>query len=119
MTRSAALLARGVEYLAAAKDSRVARRWSIAYEEARTACELFAKAILLTKTGAYPRDHNVAPALFQAGLMPGGLDARELSRFLNDHTRGTYGFGDEPSEAEAERAAAVAQVVREHAEGLQ
>jgi HEPN domain-containing protein len=87
-----------------------------AYENARTAAELAAKAMLarngITATG---KDHNVAPALVQAGCWPGGGPGKRLSRFLGDFTRGVYGFSEPIAVRDAERALRLAEQVIEKA----
>lgn len=109
------LTERAEEYLEAARSSAEANRHSVAFDEARTACELFCKALLLAKTGTYPRDHNVAGPLYHAGLVPPGLDPRTLSNLLKSHTKGTYGFDDAPTGEDVAWALDIAERLAEHA----
>jgi len=61
-----------------------------AYECARTAAELAAKA-MLSQTGIPPKRHNVANLLVGAGRWP-AKEFKRLSQFMGDDTRGIYGF---------------------------
>lgn len=109
MNEAQRLKERAQEYLEAAEDSLKEGRLNVAYDEARTAAELAAKATLAGKTGSFPRDHNPAGKLFQEGLVPEGMNPKELSRLLGDHTRGTYGFQDPVEEEEVEDAVRTAR----------
>jgi HEPN domain-containing protein len=110
------LCARGQEFLDAARASRDAGRSAVAYEEARTAAELFAKALLLVRLGSFPHKHPVGGLLQQHGLIPSGVSPRALSRLLSDSTRGAYDVGDRPSDDEVEDAIALASRMRKAAE---
>jgi HEPN domain-containing protein len=98
------LLDRAEEYLRTAKAALDAEDWAPAFENARTACELAAKAIL-THIGKATsgKQHNVAPQLVQAGLWPGGDVGKRLSKFLDDYTRAVYGFTEPVTRSDAER----------------
>ena len=67
----------------------------VAFEAARHAAELAAKARLAEHGVPYRKEHNVAPALASRGLLPRGVDGAELSRILSAVTLGTYGY-DQP-----------------------
>lgn len=115
MTLWAKMMERAEQRLASAKDDLAAERLEVGYESARAAAELAGKAMLLAKTGSYPtKDHNVAGHLMQAKLLPQDVSPKDLSRFLDDYTRGDYGF-DKPVEArELRNAVQMAQrMVRE------
>lgn len=80
------------DWLATAEESRRAGRYHVSYEAARQAAELAGKVLLLRATGKFPKEHAIAGALAQAGVLPDTLDRRALQKFLQDFTRGTYGF---------------------------
>lgn len=109
----AAMRDRARQNLEAAEDSLAKDRLDVAFEEARTAAELYGKALLLQKTGDYPRDHRVGSALHQAGLIPATLDARKLSRLLASYTRGNYGFQEPVAAEEVIEALAMARTLRD------
>lgn len=94
MTSADDLRASAREWLAAAEDEREANRYNVAFEAARHAAELAAKAILYESTGSYPdRKHDVSGPLAQNNLVPQGVRASDLSKLLSEFTLGTYGFG--------------------------
>jgi HEPN domain-containing protein len=99
MDESANLLRLAVETLESAKDNanRTVPRLAVAFAEARHALELGCKVRLLQLVGEYPRRHDVAGDLFQAGGVPPEVDARRLDRLLRQFTRGEYGVGPNPS----------------------
>lgn len=74
-------------------EARSGRR-RVAFEAARHAAELSAKARLIESGRAPRREHNVAPDLVHAKLVPRSVDAARLSRLLSAATLGTYGFED-------------------------
>lgn len=105
MTIWAKMMERAEQRLASARDDQARGRLDVGYESARAAVELASKALLLAKTGSYPtKDHNVAGHLSQAKLLPPGVSPKDLSRLMDDYTRGDYGF-DRPVEARELRAA--------------
>ncbi len=110
------LLDRAEGYLRTARAALENGDLSPAYENARTAAELAAKAMLarhgVTATG---KEHNVAPQLVQAGLWPAGEPGKRLSRFLGDYTRGVYGFSEPVKPQDAERGLRLAGSVLERA----
>lgn len=116
MSEWSGMISRAEQRLASARDDLAANRHDVGYESARAAAELAAKALLLAKTGSYPtKDHNVAGHLQQAKLVPPGLSPKALSKFLDDYTRGDYGF-DQPVEPRELRAAlATAEAILTHA----
>jgi len=89
------LLQRAEGYLRTAQSAADNGDTMPAYENARTAAELAAKFMLEKKGIPFSKEHNVAPDLVKAGLWPGGEVGKRLSKFLQDYTRGVYGF-DEP-----------------------
>jgi HEPN domain-containing protein len=109
------LLARAQGYLATARLAADAGHPAPAYENARSAAELAAKAMLGASGIRFGKDHNVAPDLVRAGLWPGGDLGKRLSRFLSDATRGVYGIAEPVRPAEAERAIRLAGNVLEAA----
>ncbi|MES2154210.1 MAG: HEPN domain-containing protein [bacterium] len=113
-----ALLQLAESYLRTARAALEAGDIAPAYETARTACELAAKAILdqrgIPTSG---KEHNVAPQLVQAGAWPGGDPGKRLSKFLNDYTRGVYGVGETIARKEAERGVALAEQMIKKAKG--
>lgn len=104
MSERDAMLSRAEEHLLAAEACLAKSLLNPAYELARTAAELYAKTLLLGRTKDYPREHNVAGELQHQRLVPRAMSPAKLSRFLDDHTRGGYGF-DQPVEAREVRAA--------------
>lgn len=83
------------EWLDASYAEARAGRRRVAFEAARHAAELAAKARILESGREYRREHNVAPELARRGLVPRAVDAATLSRLLSAATLGTYGF-EEP-----------------------
>lgn len=112
------MLDRAHEFLesAAADAAADPPRPNAAYADARTAAELAGKALLLHATGSYPKEHAIGGLLFREQLIPAELEARELDRFLRDHTRARYGFLDRISPQDAEDAVWLARAFTEHAE---
>ena len=92
MDEASRILARSEEFRASAQADEVEGRWNAAQENARTACELAGKAMLLHATGDYPRKHAIGGALYDADLIPLGIDPARLSRLLKERTRADYGF---------------------------
>jgi hypothetical protein len=92
------LLQRAEGYLRTAQSAAENGDVMPAYENARTAAELAAKSMLQRKGLPFGKEHNVASDLVQAGLWPSGQPGKRLSKFLQDYTRGIYGF-DEPVRA--------------------
>ncbi|MBI4393269.1 MAG: HEPN domain-containing protein [Euryarchaeota archaeon] len=97
------------EWLAAAKENLAAGRFHTAFESARQAAELAAKALLSRKSGKYPSDHMVAGPLFQAGLLPEGVDGKRLHKLLSRFTLGTYGFDETVHRSEVQDAVRLAE----------
>lgn len=92
MDEARRILARAQEFCASARGDEEEGRWNAAHENARTACELAGKAMLLHATGDYPRKHAIGGTLYAAGLIPAGVDAARLSRLLKERTLADYGF---------------------------
>lgn len=116
MKEEQAILERAEEHLKAAQTCLAAGLLNPAYELARTAAELYGKALILKRLGSYPRDHNVSGELRHRRLLPDDVSPTDLSKLLEDYTRGGYGF-EEPVEArEARKAIAIATRLREEAE---
>lgn len=107
----ARLLARAREYLDASESSFKAARYNVAYEEARTAAELYTKALILRRSGSYPRDHNVAGPAANLKVLPEAVPAKRLSDLLQDYTRGTYGLRNPPNRVEVKDALALARAL--------
>lgn len=80
------------EWLGVARKSREEGWNHAAFESARKAAELAAKALLGRKTGGYPKDHDVSGILYRERLIPADVAARELSRLLAAVSVGTYAF---------------------------
>jgi HEPN domain-containing protein len=110
---------RGEGYLRTARAALDAGDWAPAFENARTACELAAKA-LLTHMGKETtgKQHNVARQIIDAQLWPGGEPGKRLSKFLSDYTRAVYGFKDPADRSEAQRALRMASDMIERAHKL-
>lgn len=113
----AAMLRHADEFLASARADRQASppRRNVGFDNARTAAELAGKALLLARTGDYPRKggggHNIGGLLFQNGLVPDGVEPKRLARLLREHTRGDYGFMKPVSEGELDEALRIAEAV--------
>ena len=116
MNEHPAMLARATEHLQAAQRCLGDGLHHPAYELARTAAELYAKALLVRKTGSYPREHNVSGELQHRRLIPPDVSPTELSRFLDDYTRGGYGFSHPVEAREVRKAIALATKLRQAAE---
>lgn len=101
------------QFLLAARHAFAAEAFDASYANARTAAELYGKAALLGKEGNFPRKHAIAHDLFVRGLVPTELSARELSRFLSDHTRGEYEIEAPVTRDEAARAIEIALLLGE------
>ena len=118
-----AVLAHAQIYLesAEANRDRGARWLPVAYDEARHAAELAGKALLLRKTGSYPKrgkaGHRIGSLLAREGLVPRGLDFLDLNGLLDHHTRGAYGFGRPFGAHEVEIAIETARAMTEAALG--
>ena len=91
------------EWLEASLSESRQGRERVAFEAARHAAELAAKARLADRGHAYRREHNVAPALAKNGLVPRGVDAAELSRLLSAVTLGTYNYDQPLRDGDVER----------------
>lgn len=116
MSPWSAMVARADQRIASAHDDLKAGRYDTGYESARAAAELGAKAILLSRTGAYPtKDHNVAGHLVQAKVTIPSVSAKELSHLLSDYTRGDYGFEEPVEPRELKKALGIASAVLAHA----
>lgn len=85
----------------------MAQRPHAAFESARHAAELAAKACFLDVVGHYPRDHRVGPGLAAAGRVPPEVAPEDLARFLAQYLLGRYGEDrlDDDAVAEALRMA--------------
>lgn len=112
---AAGLLERAEGYLLTARAAFDAGLRPQAFENARTAAELAAKSVLQRAGIRYGKEHNVARELVTAGGWPPGEPAKRLSKFLEDFTRGVYGFHEPVTSREAERALRLASEVIEHA----
>lgn len=83
---------------------------SVAFDEARHAAEVSAKALYLAKTGTeLGKVHNIGGTLAHTGLIPADLDEKAVARLFAEHTRGSYGYYDDIGRAEIEAAIHVAQ----------
>ncbi len=60
---------RAEEFLEAARLLANVELWNAAFDDARHAAELASKALLLMHHGSYPRKHQVAGELNDAGLI--------------------------------------------------
>lgn len=80
-----------------------------AFESARHAAELAAKAILMQSLGSFPERHDVSSDLERAGLMPTGVNYRDLRNLLNRFTLGTYGFEQVVHRRDAQHALRIAK----------
>lgn len=85
---------RAEEFLEAARLLANVELWNAAFDDARHAAELASKALLLMHHGSYPRKHQVAGELNDAGLIPPSVTAKQVSRVLGAWTLGRYGFAD-------------------------
>lgn len=103
------------EWLDSAKTEASLGRRRVAFEAARHAAELAAKAILVHRQGVYPKSHLVAGALSKLGALPGRVDGRRLHRLLAEFTLGTYGFDREVRPEDVDEALAVAGLMVEGA----
>lgn len=114
MDEAEAMLEHARNYLANARDTleHGPSRYAIAYDEARHAIELAGKVLLLRRTGDYPKrgktGHGIGGRLGFLGLIPTAVDRHELSRVLDQHTRGSYGFLEEFTRMEVEEVVAMA-----------
>lgn len=107
-----AMRQRAEQFLAAAASELEAGRLEVAFALARTAAELAGKALLLARTGSYPtRDHAIGRHLEEAGVIPPGIDKRQLAHLLTQYTRGEYGFAEPVHRREAERAVRMARAL--------
>lgn len=102
---------RAREFLEAARTSLAAERFNVAFDEARDAAELAAKALLCRRDGTYPAAHNVAGPLQTARLIPRGLSPKALSRLLSAASRGRYGISEPVTRVEAKDAVAAAEAL--------
>lgn len=115
MTEVEAMLGHARNYLANARDTveHGPSRYAIAYDEARHAIELAGKVLLLRRTGDYPKrgktGHGIGGRLGFHGLIPASVDRHDLSRVLDQHTRGSYGFQEEFTRSEVEEVIAIAE----------
>lgn len=85
---------RAEEFLEAARLLANVELWNAAFDDARQAAELASKGLLLMHHGSYPRKHQVAGELNDAGLIPPSVTAKQVSRVLGAWTLGRYGFAD-------------------------
>ena len=92
------------EWLDASYSEARQGRARVAFEAARHAAELAAKARLVERGVRYRNEHNVAPALAHHGLLPRGVDGAALSRILSAVTLGTYGYDRPMREGDLEQA---------------
>lgn len=81
----------------------------VAFEAARHAAELAAKAILVRAGKEYPEQHAVAGKLAQHSLIPQGVEARKLQKLLSRFTLGTYGFEQPVHDADVSDALRMAE----------
>lgn len=86
------LVAGAREWLEAAQSELGEGRFRVAYEAARHAAELAAKAMLLEAKGRYPQRHDVSSDVEREGVRPSSVRFQELRKLLSSHTLGTYGF---------------------------
>lgn len=80
-----------------------------AYECARTAAELAAKAMLLRIAGTYPKRHDVSDDLRQHALLPDNIKARDLRALLQSFTLAVYLFNDPVTKRQARDAVRIAR----------
>ena len=113
MDEAHGILARAREHLDGAHVARDSALPNVAYELARTAAELAVKALLLRKTGTYPKgEHNPAKELRKARIpLPGNVAEAKLSELLKDYQRGSYGFAEPVLPADLGRALSLAEAV--------
>lgn len=82
---------------------------AVAFDEARHAAEVAAKALVLHATGTdLGKVHSIGGSLAHAGLIPLSLDEKRVARLFAEHTRGSYGYYegiDRPAVEEAIEAA--------------
>lgn len=97
------------DWLATAREQSAAGRRHVAFEAARLASELAAKAILLEALGTFPKEHQVTGTLFAHGLVPESVEARDLARLLAEFTLGRYGFDRPTLGADVARAIGIAE----------
>lgn len=110
MTMWNQMMERARQRLEPAQDDLSRARYDVGFESARAAAELAGKAMLLAQTGSYPtKDHDVAGHLVQAKLIPADVSPKDLSRFLDDYTRGDYGFDRPVEPRELRKAIALAE----------
>lgn len=102
------------EWLDASYAETRAGRHRVAFEAARHAAELGAKARLIEAGRPPRREHNVAPDLVRADLVPRSVDPAKLSRLLSAATLGTYGFDDPLREGDLEELQAYAEALLLH-----
>lgn len=101
------------QFLDSARENlnKAPERNHVAFDEARTAAELVGKALLSRKLGSYPRRHNIGGPLFQEGLLPNGVDPKQVAHLLREHTRGNYGFDTQIGEDDIALAIEIAQAL--------
>lgn len=116
MTAPAVLLEGAAEWLEAARTEAAAGRLRVAFEAARHSAELSCKALLALRQGEFPKTHLVGPPVARLGLVPRGVDAKELHLFLGEYTLGTYGFERALTDEHVGRALEVAGEMLEAAE---
>lgn len=102
------ILDRAEEFLSAANLLHESGLYNAAFDDARHAAELAAKALLLYHSGSYPTKHQVASELHKAGLIPHHIPPKMVSRLLAGFTTGRYGFRQEKGHEEVAEALTVA-----------
>ena len=111
------MLRHAQEFLAAARSNTGAGRPAVAFDEARHAAEVAAKALHLKATGTdFGKGHAVAGPLNALGLLPAQVPERKWVRFFQEHTRASYGYFEDFTDAEVHNAITWATVMLQAAE---
>ena len=84
----------------------------VAFDEARHAAELAAKAILLRAEHVIvEKDHRMGRHLGRYGLMPSTYAIKAWNRFFAEHTKAAYGLYEQLDQQEIAEAISMAQTM--------